>query len=211
VVLEPCCEGLLPASNEIDNPSRRYAVAKELAPLFVKLSPSRRVSGHEECVEYPLSPTAARRKARRLFTALTLTFVVDACSPTQMQSPISEYVAGIKDAIDTAQPDRLPTLVVTWDPGEAELGQCKRIAGEPVVYLHVGRILDSSDTVEQTRALIAEVLVHELAHARLTCTDADHAILPPPVRRLPRTSPSLLKQYSWDQFGLAGRNQSRAQ
>lgn len=145
-----------------------------------------------------------------LLAASVMTWLT-ACAPAQKQSPVSEYVAGIKDAIDSAQPERVPTLVVTWDPAEIELGQCRRVAGQPVVYLHVGRILDSANTVEEARALIAEVLVHELAHARLTCTDADHTQLPPPARRVPRGAPTLLKQYAWDAFGTAGRDERRQQ
>jgi hypothetical protein len=143
--------------------------------------------------------------------AAALASVTTGCAAQPRQSPISEYVAGIKDAIDSSPPARLPTLVVTWDPAEVELGQCRRIAGQIVVYLHVGRILESAATVAEARSLITEVLVHELAHARLTCTDADHAHLPQPAPRIAHKSPTLLKQYAWDEFGTAAREQRRAE
>jgi hypothetical protein len=148
-----------------------------------------------------------RRPRRGRLVPLLLVVVTSACGGAPKQSPLSEYVAGIQDAIVSTQPERVPTLVVTWDPGEVELGQCKRIAGQPVVYLHIGKILDSANTVEEARTLIAEVLVHELAHARLTCSDADHAQLPRPTPRVPRGAPTLLKQYAWDEFGVAGRSE----
>jgi hypothetical protein len=138
--------------------------------------------------------------------ALVVPFLLMAgCAPALKQSPVSEYVAGIKDAIDSAQPQRIPTLVVTWGAAEVELGQCKRIAGQTVVYLNVGKITDSVGTVEEARALIAEVLLHELAHARLTCSDADHAHLPLPAPRAVPDTPSVLKRYAWDEFAVGER------
>lgn len=154
-----------------------------------------------------LVQASLRRWRRGRLMPLIFAVVTTACGAAPRQSPLSEYVAGIQDAIASTQPERVPTLVVTWDPGEVELGQCKRIAGQPVVYLHIGRILDSANTVEEARTLISEVLVHELAHARLTCSDADHAQLPRPTPRIPRGAPTLLKQYAWDEFGVAGRRQ----
>jgi hypothetical protein len=156
-------------------------------------------------------PAARRCALRGPVVATALSWLAISCAATPTQSPISEYVAGIKDAIDSSQPERLPTLVVTWDAAEAELGQCRRIAGQTVVYLHVGRILESAATVAEARSLITEVLVHELAHARLTCTDADHAHLPAPAARMAHKSPTLLKQYAWDEFGLSAREQRRSE
>jgi len=162
-------------------------------------------------MERPRLLTAIRRARLGPLAAAVLASVLTGCAASPTQSPISEYVAGIKDAIDSSQPERVPTLVVTWDPAEAELGQCRRIAGQTVIYLHVGRILDSAATVAEARSLITEVLVHELAHARLTCTDADHARLPPPAPRIAHKPSILLKQYAWDEFGAAAREERRSE
>jgi hypothetical protein len=65
------------------------------------------------------------------------------------------------------------------------------------VYLHFGKILENTNSVQEARELIAEVLTHELGHARLSCSDDDHRILPKPSRST-ATSSSLIRTYSWD-------------
>jgi hypothetical protein len=101
------------------------------------------------------------------------------------------------DAIDHAHVEQLPTIVVTWDKDQDELGQCRRIAGVPIIYLNVGTIVESTDSPEQARQLISEVLTHELGHARLTCSDADHAVLPR-AKRLTAAAPALRRMFAWE-------------
>jgi len=104
----------------------------------------------------------------------------------------------MEEALERMQPKRIPTIIVTWDKRELELGQCRRIAGEAIVYLHVGVIADRAKDALEARALIADVLAHELGHAELTCSDADHGLLLPRAHRLTPEAPSLRRSYVWE-------------
>ncbi|HET9929092.1 MAG TPA: hypothetical protein VFQ35_00310 [Polyangiaceae bacterium] len=131
---------------------------------------------------------------RRLL--LTALFCI-ACTKETVRSPTAEYLSGIQEAIERMQPTRMPTLIVTFDKDALEMGQCRRIAGETIVYLHLGAIADRTSSPTEARALIAEVLAHELGHAELTCSDADHGLLLPHARRLSRDEARLHRSYVW--------------
>jgi hypothetical protein len=129
-----------------------------------------------------------------------LALLLPACAQHHAKNPLTEYLAGMSDAVERVQPAHVPTLIMTWDLQSNELGQCKRIDGEPVIYIHVGRIREQTRSVREARELITEVLVHELGHARLTCSDRDHAVL---ARVTPRTRvvdpPTRLNiSYAWE-------------
>ena len=129
---------------------------------------------------------------------LVLAFSVGlGCGHAPPRSPTAEYLAGIEEAIERMQPKHMPTLIVTFDKDELEMGQCRRIAGQAFVYLHLGVITDRVDSPLEARALIAEVLAHELGHAELTCSDADHAVLLPRARRIHSDEARLTRSYVW--------------
>lgn len=130
-----------------------------------------------------------------------------ACGQKPARSATAEYLAGIEEAIERMQPKRMPTLIVTFDKDELEMGQCRRIAGQPFVYLHLGAIADRAGSPIEARALIAEVLAHELGHAELTCSDADHALLLPRAHRLSSDEARLHRSYVW-QGAYAGEGRT---
>ncbi|MGC4087792.1 MAG: hypothetical protein QM756_07825 [Polyangiaceae bacterium] len=130
-----------------------------------------------------------------------------ACQQPPARSVTAEYLAGMEDAIQRMQPRQLPTIIVTWSKDALELGQCRRIAGEAIIYLHLGVIADRAQSADQVRALTAEVLAHELGHAELSCTDADHAALLPHAHRLSKAErprrpdnegPDVKRSYVWE-------------
>lgn len=129
----------------------------------------------------------------RLACAALLCF---ACGHQTERSATAEYLAGIQEAIERMHPKRMPTLIVTFDADALEFGQCRRIAGEAIVYLHLGVIADRTNSPTEARALISEVLAHELGHAELTCSDADHALLLPRAQRRARDD-GLQRSYVW--------------
>jgi hypothetical protein len=152
-----------------------------------------------------MAPTLAKSRTSRpacavFARAALLALVLPGCAQRNIKNPLTEYLAGMSDAVERVQPAHVPTLIMTWDLQRNELGQCKRIDGEPVIYVHVGRIREQTRSVEEARELIAEVLAHELGHAQLTCSDRDHAVL---ARVTPRTRvvdpPTRLNiSYAWE-------------
>lgn len=114
------------------------------------------------------------------------------------RSPTAEYWAGIQEGIERMQPTHMPTIIVTFDKDALDMGQCRRIAGETIVYLHLAAIADRTSSPAEARALIAEVVAHELGHAELTCSDADHALLLPRAHRLSRDEARLHRSYVWE-------------
>jgi hypothetical protein len=99
------------------------------------------------------------------------------CSTTQ-QSPLGAYLQGVEDAVLESESEKLPDIYVDWRNDEGVLCACTRVEGEIVVYLYPARILRTASSVQHGRLLIAQVLAHELAHAKATCSDADHAVRP---------------------------------
>jgi hypothetical protein len=129
-------------------------------------------------------------------TPIVASLLLFACSSAPKSDPMAEYIEGVKLATIRMEPNEMPMMVLTWDIDQHNLGQCRRVAGQPVVYLHLGKILEATKNVEEARELIAEVLTHELGHARLTCSDDDHRVLPKPSRSNAVESSSLVRTYS---------------
>lgn len=122
----------------------------------------------------------AMRTALALWAAVTdASWLLFGCTGAQPANPIAEYLRGVEDAVRQAAPERMPTIVVTWNEDAPGFGACRIVAGERLVYVHAGRILRVARTVEEARSLITDVLVHELGHAALSCSDADHQELAP--------------------------------
>ena len=138
----------------------------------------------------------AIRLGQRSYAAIITLLLVSACAPAKTTNPMAEYFEGIKRAASPLDPKKMPTMVLTWDSDQPDLGQCRRVAGEPVVYLHMGKILESARSVQEAEDLIAEVLTHELGHARLTCSDDDHRILP--KRSIAAEKSIVTRSYTWD-------------
>lgn len=95
---------------------------------------------------------------------------------SQQGDPLEQYLLGVRDAVAEAPPDIYVDLTTRGD----ELGSCRVIAGRRVVYLYVASILKRTRSTAEARLKIAEVLAHELSHAALTCSDADHSTLEMP-------------------------------
>lgn len=104
---------------------------------------------------------------------------------SQQGDPLEQYLLGVRDAVAEAQanhPNSLapPDIYVDLTTRGDELGSCRVIAGRRVVYLYVASILKRTRSTAEARLKIAEVLAHELSHAALTCSDADHSTLEMP-------------------------------
>ncbi|HET9954988.1 MAG TPA: hypothetical protein VFQ61_10815 [Polyangiaceae bacterium] len=123
---------------------------------------------------------------------------VVACTHHPPSHTAAEYLGGIQDALSATQPRILPTLIITWEADEPDLGQCKRVSGEVVIYLHMGRILQAARSESEVRPLVAEVLSHELAHANMTCTDADHYRMPRPSVVGLEKPDGLKRRFAWE-------------
>ncbi len=126
-------------------------------------------------------PRAIPLYFNRLRATLAL-FGLLACSScaAQQGDPLEQYLLGVRDGIAEAQheyPSALipPDVYVDMTTVGDELGACKAIAGKRVVYLYVASILKRTRSTQEARLKIAQVLTHELAHAALTCSDADHS------------------------------------
>lgn len=107
-----------------------------------------------------------------LLAALALTC---ACASTH-DHPIryDAYLAGIGDGLRRARAEQPPRIEVSWTRGHRYLGTCRMVEGVPVIQINVADILDQSGSDIDAREQIARVTEHEVLHARLTCSDADH-------------------------------------
>lgn len=106
-----------------------------------------------------------------LLAALALTC---ACAPATSGIRYDHYLAGIGDGLRRANTDAPPRIEVSWTRGHRHLGTCRMVEGVPVVQINVADILDQSESLADAREQIARVTEHEVLHARLTCSDADH-------------------------------------
>lgn len=118
--------------------------------------------------------------ARRIFSCIAL-LALTSCASLQ-GDPLEAYLLGVNDGIREAQanhPSSLapPDVYVDMTTRGEELGSCRVIADRRVVYLYVASILGRVRNATEARLKIAEVLAHELGHAALTCSDADHSEL----------------------------------
>jgi hypothetical protein len=107
----------------------------------------------------------------------------------QQNDPLEQYLLGVRDGLAearfpcaeaedaTCEPysGSPPEVLVSWREDDGPLGTCRRVDGIPLVTIYPLRIIRQAQDVAQGRLLIGQVVAHELQHARLTCTDADHA------------------------------------
>jgi hypothetical protein len=108
----------------------------------------------------------------RLIPALLL---LASCAHIDMGSPMDQYISGVSDGIRMAGPGEIPQMVLTWDEGHTYLGECRQVSGMRLVYIHVGQIVAESRSPWDARAKVKRVVMHEIEHARASCSDADHA------------------------------------
>lgn len=106
----------------------------------------------------------------------------------QQNDPLEQYLLGVRDGLAEARfpcaeaedatctpySGSPPEVLVSWREDDGPLGTCRRVDGIPLVTIYPRRIIRQAQDVAHGRLLIGQVVAHELQHARLTCTDADH-------------------------------------
>lgn len=97
----------------------------------------------------------------------------------QQGDPLEQYLLGVRDGIAEAQmrhpsTQAPPDVYVDLSTRGSRLGSCRIVAGRRVVTLYVAAIIQQTRSTREARLRIGEVLAHELIHAGLTCSDADH-------------------------------------
>lgn len=115
-------------------------------------------------------------------TFLGLTLIYGCAALGGQHSPMGEYLMGVEDAVlenQMAYPHvgPPPIIVVDFETLDQGLGKCSVIEGDKYIYVYIAAIMKQAKSVREGRLLIAEVLSHELGHAALTCSDADHEVL----------------------------------